>query len=244
MSQKSFPSRRRFIGAVGGGFLLAGPKPPVAEGSQKMKHVVLLGDSIFANAAYVAGGPDVAAQLRRTLPADWRVSLLAVDGAVIANVPGQLARMPNESSHLVISIGGNDALGYSGVLGAAARSVAEALEQLAMLQERFHADYREMLKTVLQRNLPVAVCTIYNPRYPDPVQRGVARTALCVINDVIIREAASYRVPIIDLRTVCSDDAHFANAIEPSSRGGERIAAAITSLIIRPANRVASEIVA
>ena len=34
-----------------------------------MSHVVLLGDSTFDNSAYVAGGPDVVAQLRAVLPA-------------------------------------------------------------------------------------------------------------------------------------------------------------------------------
>ena len=47
-----------------------------------MKHVVLLGDSIFDNAAYVAGGPDVVKQLRAALPNDWRATLNALDGAV------------------------------------------------------------------------------------------------------------------------------------------------------------------
>jgi hypothetical protein len=36
-----------------------------------MPHVVLLGDSTFDNAAYVAGGPDVPTQLRARLPHDW-----------------------------------------------------------------------------------------------------------------------------------------------------------------------------
>ncbi|HEX6372708.1 MAG TPA: hypothetical protein VF006_27555 [Longimicrobium sp.] len=33
-----------------------------------MPHVVLLGDSIFDNASYVAGGPDVVTHLRGELP--------------------------------------------------------------------------------------------------------------------------------------------------------------------------------
>ena len=36
----------------------------MSEGGLFMKHIVLLGDSIFDNAAYVAGGPDVVKQLR------------------------------------------------------------------------------------------------------------------------------------------------------------------------------------
>ena len=40
-----------------------------------MSQVVLLGDSIFDNAAYVSGGPDVVAQLGELLPAGWRDAL-------------------------------------------------------------------------------------------------------------------------------------------------------------------------
>lgn len=59
-----------------------------------MGHVVLPGDSIFDNAAYVRG-PDMAAQLRAALPDGWRATLLAVDGAVttcvhVARTAGQL----------------------------------------------------------------------------------------------------------------------------------------------------------
>ena len=45
-----------------------------------MGHAVLLGDSIFANAAYAAGGPDVRSQLQAQLTPDRRVMLLAADG--------------------------------------------------------------------------------------------------------------------------------------------------------------------
>src|SRR5688500_14337329 len=53
-------------------------------------HVVLLGDSIFDNGAYVSGGPDVVAHLRAMLPRGWEATLLAVDGAVIDDVFRQL----------------------------------------------------------------------------------------------------------------------------------------------------------
>ena len=49
-----------------------------------MAHVVLLGDSVFDNSAYVAGGPDVVRQLQARLPAGSRASLAACDGARIA----------------------------------------------------------------------------------------------------------------------------------------------------------------
>jgi hypothetical protein len=35
----------------------------------------------------------------------------------------------------------------------------------------------------MQKGLPAAVCTIYEPRYREPVQRRVGTAALCIIND-------------------------------------------------------------
>src|SRR5262245_7526098 len=105
------------------GFLLAGaaalggmPATAICQGQKPMTHIVLLGDSIFDNAAYVAGGPDVVRQLREILPSGWRASLNARDGAVIADLPQQLQALPADATHLVVSVGGNDALGESGLL--------------------------------------------------------------------------------------------------------------------------------
>ena len=44
-------------------------------------HVVLLGDSILDNGAYVPGKPAVIDQVRGELPAGWTATLLAVDGS-------------------------------------------------------------------------------------------------------------------------------------------------------------------
>src|SRR5687767_4573555 len=96
-----------------------------------MNHVVLLGDSIFDNAVYVPGGPSVIEQLGTSLGRDWQATLLAVDGHVAADVAGQLAGLPTDATHLVISAGGNDALGHSGLLTEPASSAAEVFDRLA-----------------------------------------------------------------------------------------------------------------
>ena len=65
--------------------------PAYAAGEASMKHVVLLGDSIFDNAAYVAGEPDVVQQLLERLPRDgWRATLKAVDGSITSDIEHQL----------------------------------------------------------------------------------------------------------------------------------------------------------
>jgi lysophospholipase L1-like esterase len=167
-----------------------------------MPHVALLGDSVFDNGAYVPGDPDVVRQLRGVLPAGWRATLVAVDGHVTRDVERQLQRLPRETTHLVISVGGNDALGASGVLEQATRSVAEALDLLAKVRERFWAEYRSMLDAVQARHLPTAICTIYDPRYPDSGRRRLTTTAPSLLNDVITREAFTRGLALITC--VCS----------------------------------------
>jgi lysophospholipase L1-like esterase len=208
-----------------------------------MSHVVLLGDSIFDNGVYVPGQPDVVKQLRSALPDGWTATLCAVDGAVTRSVAGQLARIPSHATHLVVSVGGNDALGESHLLSSGVRMVAEAVSLLAEAQERFARAYSEMLRSVLGMELPTALCTIYDTPSTAPNHR-VIRTALALFNDVITRAAFSEGLPLIDLRLICSEDEDYANPIEPSAKGGEKMAAAIARLISDGKDRQQSIVIA
>ena len=199
-----------------------------------MPHVVLLGDSIFDNAAYVgAGEPDVVRQLRAALPPGWQATLLAVDGDTTGQIADQLRRLPGDATHLVVSIGGNDALGHLPALEDAANSIAGALLRLADIADSFRRDYREMLNGVLSRGLPTALCTIYEPRFPDDRLQRLGVTALPLFNDVVTREAFAHGLPLVDLRLICDRDEDYANPIEPSAKGGEKIAKAIASMLAR-----------
>lgn len=196
-----------------------------------MIHVVLLGDSIFDNAAYVDGGPDVTAHLAERLPEGWRVTLAAVDGSVAADVRHQLGNIPEDATHLVVSAGGNDALGHLSILDRPVSSSAETLAELAEIAEGFEERYGAMLRTVLERKLPVTLCTVYHPNFPEEVTQRLAVTALSVFNDVILRHAFAAGLPVIDLRLVCDEPADYANPIEPSVQGGRKIAAAILRVL-------------
>ena len=201
---------------------------------RRMPHLVLLGDSIFDNAAYVPGGPDVVLQVRSALPEGWRATLAAVDGATTRGVAAQLERMPRDATHIVLSVGGNDALSASGLLYTSTDSVAGALSLLAATQDAFEESYSEMLERVLAAGLPTAVCTIYDTPASSPDQR-IVKAALALFNDRIMRAAFQHGLPLIDLRLICSDDEDYANPIEPSVQGGEKIARAIAALAGGPA---------
>jgi len=196
-----------------------------------MAHIVLLGDSIFDNARYTLGGPDVISQVRGLLPRGWYASLLAVDGAMTTDIPGQLRRVPPDASHLVISVGGNDVIMNADVLRAPAQSTSEAVAALASVSQAFEERYRRAIGQCLELRLPLTLCTIYNGCFPDADYQRLISTVLMVFNDVILRVAIEHRLSAIDLRLVCSSSEDYANPIEPASPGGGKIIRAIVNLI-------------
>ncbi|AMV37266.1 SGNH/GDSL hydrolase family protein [Planctomyces sp. SH-PL62] len=199
-----------------------------------MAHVVLLGDSIFDNARYVPDGPSVLDHLRRTLPDGWEASLRAVDGSIASDVARQLETLPKDASHLVVSAGGNDALSHAGLLRRVpVASVSEALDRLAEAADAFQQAYRDMLEGVLARGLPTAVCTVYDA-IPG-LERG-DRTGLRLFNEIILREAFRAGLTVIDLRLICTEASDFSilSPIEPSGRGGAKVAGAVARALAEP----------
>jgi len=220
-------TRRSFVsGAFAASAALSLP-PLRAAAEPQAKHIVLLGDSILANGAYVGGGPDVIQQLNKRLPAGSRATLEAIDGSLTTGVRLQLRIAPEDATHYVVSAGGNDALHYSGLLNEKVSSVAEALERLAAVRESFVQEYRAMLDDVVAKGRPVAVCTIYDAHFPDAKQRRLSSLGLTVFNDCITREASARGLALIDLRLIITEAEDLANPIEPSVIGGAKIADAI-----------------
>ena len=195
-----------------------------------MGHVVLLGDSIFDNARYVPDRPPVVEQLRSALPPGWHATLLAVDGHVCDDVANQLRSLTADATHLVVSAGGNDALGESGVLREEVGSVGEALGLMQEVRTRFRQSYRAMLQALAAVGKPTAVCTVYDA---VPGLGDAERAALAGFNEVILREAFSAGLPVIDLRLVCDRPGDYSHVspIEPSVVGGAKIARVVAEIV-------------
>lgn len=198
--------------------------------TQAAGHVVLLGDSIFDNAAYTSGAPDVVTHLRTLLPAGWRVTLLARDGAVTADLGGQLRRVPPDATHLVVSIGGNDVLRNLDLLSLRVASTADALDVFGERVAAFERAYRQAVGQATSPAWATAVCTVYNGALDESVAAR-ARTTLALFNDVIYRVAVGLRTDVLELRTICTEPGDYANPIEPSGQGGAKIAAAIAAAV-------------
>lgn len=192
------------------------------------EHIALLGDSIFDNGSYTKDQPDVVTHLRGLLPAGFEASLIAIDGSTTADVGDQVRDVPADATQIVLSIGGNDALLNADILDLPVASTQEALLLFGKRVAEFERSYRAALASVLQRLPTVTVCTVYNGNLPDD-QAPSARVALMMFNDVILRAAFHWRLPVIDLRLICSEPSDYANPIEPSGSGGAKIARAIAA---------------
>lgn len=86
-----------------------------------------------------------------------------------------------------------------------------------------------MLERVRAFECHTAVCTIFDA-VPDLEQ--IATTALSFFNDVILTEAITAGLPVVDLRRVCTEreDYSYLSPIEPSFKGGAKIAAVLNRL--------------
>ena len=215
-----------------------------------MKHIVLLGDSIFDNGSYVGYNElDVPNQLKSLVNNDCRVTNLAVDGHVTSHIVTQLNNLPSDATHLFVSIGGNDALGHLSIINEPIPTVGDAFQKMYLIGETFQKTYSAMLDSVLTYKLPTAVCNIYYPRFfSNSLERVVSYLGIMVdgeklqhmtmaaetiFNDIIMYETFKRNLPLIDLRVLCSEDEDFANPIEPSCIGGLKIANKIKEISMK-----------
>lgn len=202
-----------------------------------MTHLVLLGDSVFDNVSYVPTKRDVSSHLKARLESHSRVTLLAVDGSTIEDTTRQLPRIPAGATHLALSSGANDALYQMDVLMEEARTVAHALARLGSIRGRFVHSYRDLVRSLLELQLPLVVCTIYHPPFFAEEFEPAIAPGLSIFNDAILGIAFEEGVPVIETRLVCSQDSDFVSAIEPSDVGGAKIAEAVSKALgLEPAS--------
>ena len=195
-----------------------------------MNHIVLSGDSIFDNSAYVQQKQSVIEQLIIMSAGKFKACLVAVDGAITDDLNEQFDSLPTDATHLFISSGGNDALHSAHLLAGEVSTVFEAMSQFSEVVLSFQSKYRHMLKNAVSKVERVVVCTIYDtvPGYEkEPL------LALKLFNEVILREAGSLGLPVIDLRLVFDHESDYStiSPIEPSEQGGTKIVDMIDTVI-------------
>jgi len=167
--------------------------------------------------------------LRVAIP-ESKVSLLAVDGSLTADIEGQLKEFPADATHVFVSCGGNDAIDNVDVLNERISNVEQALVSLSMRREEFRRTYSSAIDAVLKKHSKVAAFTVYNK---VPELNVASQTALALFNEVILEELSSRQVPIVDLRVIFSEEQDYSpvSPIEPSVYGGGKIVSRIKELV-------------
>lgn len=189
--------------------------------------VLLLGDSIIDNRAYVGpDDPDVTQQIRDLLPAH-AIEMRAYDGSVTKDVAAQQINDIKADDLVVLSTGGNDALSHASLLEQDVGTL-ELMGRLWSAREDFRADYTALLEGILAQQPTLLALTIYNPNFQhsgmDSSYQRAAECGVALFNDVIQQEVVARGCTVLELRSFFEAPDDYANAIEPSASGGEKIA--------------------
>ncbi len=199
-----------------------------------MSRLLLLGDSIIDNGKYVnLGEPDVSEQLQALKPS-IKVVRRAIDGAITQEVLDVQTSNIDETDAIVVSSGGNDALSNVEILDSVFDTKSrDVLVKLWNIRKEFQLCHENLLKKLIKYSPRVLVCTIYDPAFfstgMDIEDQYAGEASLSTFNDVIQMNARKFSCDILELREIFTQDDDFANPIEPSAKGGSKLAAAISN---------------
>jgi hypothetical protein len=185
--------------------------------------IILLGDSIIDNGAYVhPGEPDVTKQLQALLP-EHAVIKRAFDGAVCADVLSSQVANLERTDRIILSVGGNDALQHIDLLEAATATTAKDLLARLGTIRKFFRPYASLFDRLATTSAPVMVLTVYNPCFDghgmDATYQQAAESAVSIFNDMIQQEAHHRSFNVLELRRLFTDHADYATRLSRRQLG-------------------------
>lgn len=200
-------------------------------GSIKKHYVSLLGDSIIDNKVYVGEGElSVTEHLQHKSSSYF--TMIAVDGDTTKDVlDNQLDNLKESVSHIVLSIGGNDLLQNLHLLQDETSGMKFALEKCSELISQIQENYIKILEHLSQYDAKVLLCTVYEGDLESDLLLAkydkAGQVMLKMHNDTVYYLASKFEVDVLELRNIFTYKEDYANPIEPSHIGGEKLARAI-----------------
>ena len=192
--------------------------------------LVLLGDSIIDNKTYVLDGEFSVLEHIQS-KSETPVTQLALDGATTDDViSSQINVIPFGTSHIVLSVGGNDLLNEIGFLMEdfkyTPNQVLKRCHSLIAPITQKYESIVSQLQTTSRANL--LLCTVYEGNLEDSaIYDDIAissRAMLSLFNDSIYKTHNKFRTGVLELRNIFIEKEDYANPIEPSHQGGEKLA--------------------
>jgi lysophospholipase L1-like esterase len=185
----------------------------IREGLTPNNNIILIGDSVLNNSAFVPAGKSVFDYLKQKTN---NVFNFAKDGATIQDCYDQLDKIlqdfNNTNTYLFISVGGNDILNLRGQLS------SSEIDDLF----RKYLDFINALKAKLG-SVNINICNLYKP--VDP-RYQIYQSTIDQWNQLIQKSSnrvgAMYNV--VDIYSLLKDPNDFIYGIEPSAESSVKIA--------------------
>jgi len=203
-----------------------------------MTSITLLGDSIIDNKTYVQQQEYSVLEHLQNISKNEFLQL-AYDGDTTVNVLERQLQSQEvaKSSHLVLSIGGNDLLQnilflHEGPIKNINKALSDVHKQiLKPLEQRFET----IVEKLSSHRANLLLCTVYEgdlgrtDEFRDVLDSS--KIMVSSFNDTVYKTASKYNADVLELRHIFTSPEDYANPIEPSHVGGERLAQAIMDWI-------------
>jgi hypothetical protein len=155
----------------------------------------------------------------------------------------QMETIPEETTVLIVSAGGNDGLHF---LHDNMNRFLNPCSWLFMLHEfytQFTTGYEKMVETLVEdwgkgKGRKIVLCTIYSPQFTWKIFNVGAQIALSFMNGCIKSTAAKYKLGVIDVYEIFDRAEDYANPIEPGVLGGDKL----THNILRAVEDISDEL--
>ena len=193
--------------------------------NKSSRAIVLLGDSILKNNSYVPDGKAVDNILEeRSLKNDKNIELysLAENNSKIVDVYSQINKIPlsinNKSTIIFLSSGGNDILSFYVDQNGDTSDTGFLNTMLAA--------YKKLVKAI-QTRVDLCQIVLLDVYYPTSNQFAQYKPILEEWNGLIADYARENSFGLLQISQIVTSNDDFTLGIEPSEKGGEKIAQSI-----------------
>ena len=190
------------------------------------RDIVVLGDSVFDNRSYVSTTSSIPYLLNEHEYLNAKV--YAMDGAKIENINKQLQQslkaIDNNEQTLFISIGGNNILTYK---DSNTSNTKEEQKKITNFVDTIFGDYRNILKNY-DFKCNIVLCNIY---VPYNKKNSVYEKCIHLWNKKLLAYAENNNYKVMRLDNLLYKKEDFADNLEPSKLGGEKIVKHMVSFV-------------
>jgi hypothetical protein len=192
----------------------------IIEPFSSVKNIILLGDSVFKNNLYVSDKNSVESILDRRIP---HLINNSQDGAVIVDLYSQMEKIPDSlnvsNTNVFVSCGGNDLINYYFDKRINNSNLYNIIDDIFQKYSKFIDSL-----CVKMDKCNIVLLDIY---YPKSNQYIKYYPLIEILNKKLYDFTSIKGLVIIQISDSMTEEDDFTHQIEPSLKGGEKIANAI-----------------